>query len=317
MENENVPGKFGAVLLALGGVVLFSAKAVFVKMAYAFETDVVLLLLVRLMIALPVYLLIVVFSFRKWKKKYPLKAIHVLAITGLGLGGYYLASYLDFAGLKYVSASVERIILFVYPTMVVLLTALMNRSRIPGRQIYAIVITYFGMFLIFYQGVGSEQQVNLLLGGALIIGCAFIYALFMIGTERLMPYAGSVQLTSYTMIVSTVSVLCHFLLSDHPPLTGVPVQVFWIGGGMAIFSTVIPSFMIAEAIRRLSASNVAIIGSIGPFSTMLMASVFLGESLTAFQFLGAIIIISGVLLVSFGKKKPDAQPDSRELKKVA
>jgi len=303
MEDQQIQNKLGAILLAAGGVVLFSAKAVFVKMAYAYDIDTVPLLLVRLIIALPIYLIIAAISFRKWRKKYTLKPSHLLIIIGLGLGGYYFASYLDFTGLKYVSASVERLILFVYPTMVVGLSALINRKRVPEKQVYAILVTYFGVLLIFFQGILFEDQKNLLLGGMFIISCAFIYACFMIVTEKLIPNTGSSQITCYTLMVSCIAVILHFMLGDHPEVSSLPAEVFWIGGGMAVFSTVIPSFMIAEAVKRLSASHVAIIGSIGPFTTILLAAIFLGERITAFQGMGALVIISGVLLVNSGKEK--------------
>jgi drug/metabolite transporter (DMT)-like permease len=303
MEDQQIQNKLGAILLSAGGVVLFSAKAVFVKMAYAYDIDTVPLLLVRLLIAMPIYMVIVAVSFSKWRKKYTLKPSHLLIIAGLGLGGYYFASYLDFTGLKYVSAGVERLILFVYPTMVVGLSAIINRKRIPEKQMFALLVTYFGVFLIFFQGILFQDQNNLLIGGMLIISCAFVYACFMIVTEKLIPYTGSIQITCYTLMVSCLAVIIHFLLGDHPEMSSLPSEVFWIGGGMAVFSTVIPSFMIAEAVKRLSASHVAIIGSIGPFTTILLAAIFLGERITAFQGMGAVVIISGVLLVNSGREK--------------
>lgn len=315
MEDQKNDHKLSAILLTAGGVVLFSAKAVFVKMAYKYDVDTISLLLIRLMIALPIYFAIVAFSFKKWKRKYSMKPIHIIPIVALGFLGYYFASYLDFAGLHYVSASMERLILFVYPTMVVGLTAVLFRRRIPEKQWIAILITYFGIFLIFFQDIVVENQSSFMLGGSLIIACAFFYACFMVGSEQLIPNVGPMQFTCYALIVSGLAVLLHYTISKKTGITSFETEVYWIGGAMAIFSTVIPSFMIAEGIKRLGASQVAIIGSVGPISTILLAAILLGERVTAFQGLGAIIVISGVMLVNsasdkiFPKPKIEEQPE--------
>ena len=318
MGSRNDQKRTGAVLLAVGGVILFSAKAVFVKLAYRYEVDTVTLLLIRMMIALPVYLAIVLVSMRKWRKKYSFKPFYLPVIVLLGMGGYYFASYLDFTGLKYVSASLERLLLFVYPTIVVILTAIVNRRAVPEKQAIAILITYFGIFLVFFQNIFIGDRTNVIIGGMLIMSCALVYACYMVGFEKLMAKTGAMPLTCYTLIIASLAVLGHYSVSDQSALGTIRPEVLWIGGAMAVVSTILPAFMIAEAINRLGASHVAIIGSIGPISTILLAAIFLGERITAFQGLGAIVVISGVMLVNTDSQKIlSKRKKEKELRKAA
>ncbi len=298
MENPEQKKYVGAFLLAIGGIIMFSAKAVLVKKAYSLEIDTVTLLLLRMLFALPVYLVIAGITTWKNRDKSNLSARQMFTIIALGLAGYYLASYLDFKGLNYVSASLERLILFVYPTMVVVLNALLNRSRIPSVQITAIAITYFGVFIIFFRSSALVEHSSLAKGASLIFASALTYAFYLVGSGNLIPKIGSVRFTSYAMIISCLGVGIHYYLRNPAPLTGYSSEVYGLGLGMAVFCTVLPSFMISEAIRRIGAPKVAILGSIGPISTIIMAAVFLGERINAFQGLGTIIVISGVMLVN-------------------
>jgi drug/metabolite transporter (DMT)-like permease len=305
MEPANRRQRTTAMWLAAGGVIFFSAKAIFVKSAYHYHIDTVSLLLIRMMISFPVYFIIGVVSSLKSDKDKNLKAKHFLQIILLSFIGYYLASYFDFAGLHYITASLERIILFAYPTMVVIITAVISRKRIPYKQLMAILITYFGIFIAFFQNISISKEINAMKGGALIIACAFTYACYLVGSGKLIPVFGSVRFTAFAMMVACLIVAVHFLVSSDRSIFSYPREVYWIGTGMSLFSTILPSFMISEAIRRIGASRVAIIGSIGPFSTILLASVFLGERITAFEGMGAIIVISGILLVNSNPKVSD------------
>jgi drug/metabolite transporter (DMT)-like permease len=295
-QSEQNP-QIRSFLLAAAGVILFSTKAIFVKKAYEYQIDVISLLLIRMLFSLPFFIVIAAVSTWRVRNRMPVNAKHLIQLTCLGIAGYYLSSYLDFSGLKFVTAGLERLILFAYPTLVVIITAIFYRERIPFRQLLAIVITYFGIFLAFFQNINLTSETDSLKGGILIACCAFTYACYLVGSEKLIPILGSVRFTAYVMIIATAAVAIHFTLQMHKPVFGYPYQVYLIGIGMAIFSTVMPSFMISEALRQLGASNVAIIGSIGPFATILMAAIFLGERITVFEGLGTLIVISGVLLV--------------------
>jgi drug/metabolite transporter (DMT)-like permease len=292
-----------AVALAVVGVVFFSAKSILVKMAYVYDVDTVTLLLIRMGIALPFYIVIAVIeSFRKKNDRLILK--DYLKLLLLGILGYYVASYLDFKGLNYISASLERLILFIYPTLVVLISAIILKKPISLKQKFAVGITYLGVFVTFYKyNALSGTNSNIPLGAVLIFGSALTYAIYLVGSGDLIPRMGSIRFTSYAMIISCLAVLLHYLVQNTGAIFSYPKQVYLLGGGMAVISTIIPSFMLSEAIKRIGASNVAIIGSIGPISTIILATIFLGEIITVFQLIGTAIVISGVMLVFLSKKK--------------
>ncbi len=298
-----------AGLMAALGVIMFSAKAVLVKLAYAYQVDSVSLLLLRMSFALPVYIIIAFVEVSK-SKRTRLKARDYYALIALGFMGYYLASYLDFEGLKHLSAGMERLILFVYPTLVVIISSLALKKKISKQQLGAILITYVGVFVAFYKYASlAEVQGNIPLGVILIFGSALSYAIYLVGSGDLIPRIGSVRFTAYAMIVSCTSVIIHYLIKGgdaevfhlHP-------QVYLLGAAMAIFSTIIPSFLLSEAIKRIGASNVAIIGSLGPVSTIILAAIFLGEKVSLYQIIGTCIVISGILLIMLSKSDKTRKP---------
>jgi len=316
MNPLNKNPHVGAVLLAAGGIIFFSAKAIFVKKAFEFQIDAISLLLIRMLFSLPVFITIAFISSWKVRENPAPKMRYIILLIGLGIAGYYLSSYLDFSGLKFVTTGLERLILFAYPTLVVLITAILYRRRIPLRQLMAILITYFGIFLAFFRNVNLTAQVDALKGGLLIATCAFTYACYLVGSDKLIPVFGSARFTSYAMIVATGAVALHFAFQNSKPLISYPAEVYLIGACMAVISTVLPSFMISEAIRRIGASNVALIGSIGPFATILMAAIFLDERITVFEGLGTLIVISGVMLVK-NTEKHEIKPDEEKNRMAA
>lgn len=286
-------------LLAITGVVMFSAKAIMVKLGYQHDVDAVTLLLLRMAFALPVYLFV---SIRETKKKhtYQLTRKDYLAIIGLGCVGYYLASYLDFYGLKFISASLERLILFVYPTLVIIISAIALKKKATKVQVYAILITYFGIFIAFADDLGSGGD-DLWRGVISIFLSALTYAIYLVGSGALIPKLGPIRYTAYAMTVSCVMVLLHYLAVNSLEVLHQPWEVYALGFAMAMFSTVIPSFLISEAIRRLGASNFAIYGSLGPISTIILAVLFLGETIDIFQLIGTVVVIFGVSVINMKK----------------
>ncbi|ANW96693.1 permease [Wenyingzhuangia fucanilytica] len=290
--SENTVG----VLVALLAVFLFSSKAVIVKLIYEFEVPTVHVLLMRMLLALPFYVGMLVFN--KKEKKVGLERKHYLWLLLFGVIGYYIASFFDFYGLKFLSASLERIILFVYPTLVVILGALFLKTKITKQQVWAIVITYFGVILTF----ASELQINhndhLFLGAGLIFMSALTYASYLVGSGWLIPKFGTVRFTSIAMIIACSSVIVHYLITDRQSFLNYPSQVYWYQLIMAVFCTVLPSYLVSYAIQKLGASKFAIIGSIGPVFTILLATIVLGESITFIQSIGVVIVILGVRIVS-------------------
>lgn len=286
------------VLLAVFGVVLFSAKAIMVKLAYQYQIDSVSLLLLRMLFALPVYTAIAFWV--KPKEAEKIKKRDYLWLAFFGFVGYYLASYFDFLGLNFIKAGLERIVLFVYPTLVLIIGRIFLKTKITRTQIIAIALTYFGVVLAF-AGEFDATGDHLVLGVSLIFLSALTYAMYLVGSGWLIPKFGVVCFTTYAMIVSTICVIIHFFITKDVDLLGFPKEVYWLGLGMAFLSTVIPSFLVSKSIKIIGSSNFSIVASIGPVSTILLAYIFLGERLSIFQVLGTCIIIFGVFKISRSK----------------
>ncbi|CAM1353965.1 DMT family transporter [Tenacibaculum halocynthiae] len=265
-------------------------------MAYQYNVSSIHLLLFRMLFSLPFYIIILLLDNRKREVKVILKNKDYLWLFFFGFIGYYLASYFDFLGLQYIEASLERIILFVYPTLVLLINRLFFKEKVTKHQVWAILLTYIGVVLAF----GSGSQVfdyTILLGGVLVFLSALTYASYLVGSGWLIPRFGVKTFTSYAMIVSTICVVIHYLLVDRTSIFIYPKEVYYLGFLMAIIATLIPSFLVSYAIQKIGASNFSILGSIGPFSTIVLAIIFLNESMSFWQFIGAIIVVVGVRIV--------------------
>lgn len=291
-----------AVLIAALGVILFSTKAVIIKLAYQYDIDAVSLLLLRMLFALPFYVVIFGLRRKEWKEN-PLTKKQLGAILSLGFVGYYLASYFDFKGLTLISASLERLILFSYPTIVLVLSAIFLKKRITVPQYVSILITYLGIAIIFLDkgGITGGSSSDLLWGSSFIALSAFAYAVYLVGSNSLIAQVGTVRLTTYSMIISCFIVILHYLITTEPDIFNYQLEVYLLSFLMAIIATVIPSFLINEAIKRMGAPNVSIIGSLGPVSTITLSMIFLGEALTFIQYGGALVIICGVVVISRSK----------------
>lgn len=289
------------ILYGILGVVLFSSKAVMVKLAYQYQVETLDLLMFRMFLSLPFYILIL-FIIRKKRPSVDIKTKDYLWLVAFGFVGYYLASYFDFLGLNYIKAGLERIILFVYPTIVVFLSWLFFRERITKVQTTAIVITYIGVVVTFWNEleiVGNEA----LVGGFLVLLSALTYASYLVGSGWLIPKFGVLRFTCYAMIVSTICILMHYTWAGDWDLFKYPLPVYGYGFAMAIFATLIPSFLVSASIERLGASNFSILGSLGPVSTILLAYLFLAEKLTYWQLFGMLIVIFGVTYLSLNRKR--------------
>jgi drug/metabolite transporter (DMT)-like permease len=228
-----------------------------------------------------------------------------VSVAVIGCLGYYISSLLDFLGLQYVTAGIERLILFIYPTLVMLMSSLIFKERIKPIQWVALVITYVGLLIAFFSEVDlqSTQSSNFILGSVLIFICAFTYAAYIVGSGRLIPMVGAAKFNSYAMSFASIGVLLHFFLTSDVSLLSFPPLVYGYSFLMAILSTVVPSYMVVEGIKRIGSDNAAIVGSIGPVSTLVLAYFFLQETISLFQILGTVMILFGVLLVSGQKRK--------------
>lgn len=280
------------MLMAIAGILMFSSKAVMVKLAYQYEVDTVSLLLLRMVFALPFYVAIALLK----RPQHSVQRRDYLWLVLLGFMGYYLASYFDFLGLQYIKAGLERLILFVYPTLVLLISYLFLGQKISRPQAIGVLVTYIGIVLIFYSELSLSHNDQVMLGGGLIFLSALTYAGYLVGSGWIIPRFGPRLFTSYAMIISCMAVVIHYMIQNPSSIFSFQAEVYWIGLAMGVFATVIPSYLISYAIKILGANDFSIFGSLGPVSTIVLAYIFLGEVLTWPQLAGGVVILSGIFL---------------------
>jgi drug/metabolite transporter (DMT)-like permease len=221
------------------------------------------------------------------------------AVALIGCVGYYISSLLDFLGLQYVSAGIERLILFVYPTVVLILSAVFVKIKIKPVQWLAVAVTYLGLIIAFWGEINFEGHGPKFYTGALLIfACAITYALYIVGSGRLIPIIGAAKFNSYAMTFAAVAVVIHFMVVSNQSLLNLSGDVYMYSFMMAIVSTVIPSYLVAEGIRRVGSNNAAVIGSIGPVSTIVQAYFFLQEPIHALQLAGTALVLGGILMIT-------------------
>ena len=286
-------GLLCAGLAAVG----FSGKAILVKLAYRHGVDAETLLALRMAFSLPFFVAMIWMSAHQRADRLTWR--DAAWLFGLGLFGYYLASYLDFLGLRYISAALERLILFIYPTLVVLLSALLFGQRITRRVLNALTLCYVGIALAMTHDVrlaGSTQ--DLVLGSLLVFGSALSYALYLLGNGRVIHRLGTVRVTAFASVVACLLALGQFLLLRPLATLIQPGPVYGLALAMALFSTVLPVWLLSEAIRRIGAGPVALTGSLGPMVTLLLAWLLLDETLSVVQLAGAALVIAGVTVMA-------------------
>ena len=285
------------------GAVGFSTKAIFVKLAYRYEIDSLSLLNLRMLFAFPFFLGIAMWSARNQSPDtYEITRTDYRNIFILGLMGYYVASFFDFLGLQYIDASLERIILYLYPTLVLVMSAIFFRKKIKPIHVLALLLTYVGVGFAFLDNLGVDGQKDLIKGGMLVFTAAVSYAIYLVGSGEILPKVGTIRYNSISMTVACLAVFLHNAIVNGVDIFNFPMPVYWLSIGMALAATVIPTFMIAEGIRVIGSSNASIIGSIGPISTIMLAYIFLGERLGNWQWVGTLFVIAGVMLITLQKR---------------
>lgn len=286
------------LFLAVGGTALFALKSIFIKLAYTHGVDTITLLTLRMLVALPFYLLMLVWLLREPTTVKPAPAA-LAGIALLGFMGYYLSSWLDMQGLNYVSAQLERLTLYTYPIMTTLLGWLFLREAITRRILLALVLTYSGVMLLY----GHEARLEggqVTLGVLLVMAAALIFAFYVVFSKGLIGRFGSRLFTSIAMLFSTVFVCVHFLLTHQVSDLLVSPAAWSYAVLLGIFSRVLPSFMVSEAIGRIGAARTSIVGTSGPIITILLAVVLLGEPFGWFQLAGMGLVMTGV--AALGRK---------------
>ena len=290
-------------LITILGAVFFSTKAIFVKLAFkSTGIDAVTLLTLRMLFSLPFYLVAawigskkesaVTLTFRQW-----------FFLILLGTFGYYLSSLFDFIGLQYVSAGLERLILFLYPTFSVLINTFLYKTKLNKTQVIALVLTYLGIGIAYIGEMKIDtSNPNFYFGSFMIFLCAITYSFYLVGTGRMIPKVGVTRYTAYAMLAAPVGIFIHFLVTKN--IQQIPFTPTLIGYSiaLAIIATVLPSFMMSNGMKKIGSNNVSIITSIGPVSTIIQAHFFLGEKIIIPQVIGTALVIIGVLLIGWQSK---------------
>jgi drug/metabolite transporter (DMT)-like permease len=291
LDKSNTVGAGLALLAALG----FSLKAIFVKLAYPYGVDAITLLALRMGFALPVFLWVGLAGQRAGAS---LTREDWLKLVTLGCLGYYGASILDFWGLEYISAGLERLILFTYPTLTILIGVLFQGKPFTRREMLAVVVCYIGIGFAFVHDLGFGDARDVWRGGALVFGSSVSYALYLSGSGPMIARLGAMRFSALAMLVSSAVTLIHFSASH--PLTAFiqPLPVYGWGVAMAVFATIVPVFAQSAAIRRIGAGQASLFGMVGPILTIAFGWWLLGESISMAQMAGAALVVFGILIVS-------------------
>ena len=300
--QQHTQSMLGAALVLLSAIA-FSSKAVMVKLAYAYHVDVETLLVLRMAFAAPFYLAIAVWLYVSGKVEH-LGRRDVVALLLLGTLGGYLPMWLDFAGLAHVTAGLERVILFLYPTMVVLISAVLFSRAIVRHEVAALLLSYVGVAIAAGGDVLAVGQLTTetMLGAGLIFASALIYAGYLVASGKLIPRLGVLPFTALIMLVASATATGHYLSMPHAAgLTGLPMQVYGIALLMAMVATVLPSFMLSAGIQRVGSSRAAMLGMVGPVSTIYLAYVYLGEGVGWLQLGGTALVMAGVFALTAGR----------------
>lgn len=289
------PKLWPGLAFALAGSVAFSGKAIIVKLAYRHGVDAVTLLLLRMLFALPLFLGLAWWASRG---KPALTRRDVVAVCGLGFSGYYLASFLDFAGLAYISASLERLILYLNPTLVLCLGVLLHGKRVTARQWAALGVSYAGVLVVFGREL-THLGPNVVLGAALVFGSALSYAVYLVQSGQEVQRLGSLRLTGLATTVACVLCIGQFLvLRPLESVLAVPTPVLWLSLLNATACTFAPVILVMMGIERLGSGLAAQTGLVGPMSTILMGVLILDEPMSAWTGLGTLLVLLGVALLA-------------------
>ena len=284
------------MLFALVGTIAFAFRPVMVKLGYAaYPISATTLLFLRMTLSLPFFVAMAWYQ----RAAAPIARRDWLGIAALGFLGYYAASLLDFLGLQYIPAGLGRLIMFLYPTLVVLLSAIFLGKSPTRREVAALAITYAGIALVLSQQLSAAPEHRMFLFGALLVfSSSTCYAVYLVAGSQLVRRVGSLRFTAYTMIISTLPAIVQFTLLESPGALHLPTQVWGYVAILAFGCTVFPVLLVAEALKRIGANHFALIGALGPVTTVLADFGLLGGALTAAQVGGGALVILGVLLVS-------------------
>lgn len=283
--------------IAIGGAVLFSTKAIVAKLLYRYQVDAVTVLAFRMLFSLPVFAAVALW---KMRTEAPLSAADRWRLVGLGLIGYYLSSFLDFLGLQYISVGLERLILFLTPTFVLLITAVFLKRHISRIEWIALAASYCGIVLVFVHDLQGGAG-NAVIGALFVLGSALSYALYLLFSGELVKRVGTLRLVSYALCVSSVACIAQFFALRPAAMLIQPMPVYALSLVNGIFCTIFPVFMTMLAVQRIGAATASQAGMVGPVSTLFLGALVLGEPVTGVQLAGTCLVLAGIYMLS--KKK--------------
>lgn len=282
------------IMLAAGGAVAFSGKAIIVKLGYRYGVDSVTLIMYRMLFALPIFMAMAWWAgrgkpaptWREWR-----------GIVFLGISGYYLSSFLDFLGLQYISASLERLILYLNPTLVMLLGLLLYRRSVTGRQLLGMAVSYSGIVLVFAHELQVQGR-EVMLGSVLVFASALMYALYLVYSGELVQRLGSLRLVGLATTVACTCCIIQFLLLRPLSAALVAPEVIWLSVINATVCTAAPVLMVMMGIERVGPGLSSQVGMVGPMVTLLLGALVLGEPITAWVLIGTVLVLAGVYVVT-------------------
>lgn len=281
---------------------------ILIKLAFRYGADTISILLLRLLFALPFYCLILAYVQNSKQRYWPDRSTWTWLLF-LSFIGFYLSSFLDFYGLNYLPAGIERIIIFSTPAIVLLLSFLIHKTKVTKAQIFSVVLCYLGIIIAFLNQDAMSGGSNIFLGAGLVLLSAITYSLYLIFSEKILQRIPMIFFTCAVMILSTFFVIGHYLIGyDIKDVFSFHSNVYWCGLAMAIFSTVLPTFMMSEGIKRIGAGNSAIFGGIGPISTIVLAAIILDEHFNFLQYVGSALVLYGVYILSIQTKNNKRLP---------
>jgi drug/metabolite transporter (DMT)-like permease len=291
------PALVAGLAIAICGAILFSTKAVVAKLLYRYQLDAITLLAFRMLFSLPVFAAVAIW---KMRTEAPLSNADRLRLVALGLVGYYLSSFLDFLGLQYISVGLERLILFLTPTFVLLITSVFLKRRISRVEWLALALSYCGIVLVFVHDLrgGAGSTVT---GSLFVLGSALTYGIYLLGSGEMVRRIGSLRLVAYAMCVSSIACILQFFLLRPASLLIQPMPVYWLSLVNGIFCTIVPVFMTMIAVQRIGASTASQAGMVGPVSTLFLGAAVLGEPITAVQLGGTGLVLVGIYMLSLKK----------------
>jgi drug/metabolite transporter (DMT)-like permease len=292
--------RFIGYFYAASGAALFSTKAIFIKLAYMEQVNSTLMLALRMAISMPFFVgvgIYAVWKLRKDGKPLPSLDMFIRAVL-VGFVGYYISSQLDFAGLIFISAQLERLVLFTYPIFVMFLGRMFFKARITWLSVLAAAITYTGLMVVFLSALPTGGS-NTIIGTALVLGCAITFAAYQLFAKKIISNMGSMLFTAIALSASGLACIVHFsVVSGGFDFSSSP-RFFWLSAGTAIFATVIPSFLVNAGLSRTTPQTTSMIATISPLVTIALAVWILGEPFTFADAIGAAMVIAGIGLYAW------------------